>query len=251
MLVGATIARAAWDKLVAAYASGSRPYICELKSQLHTLLRDNVSIESYVQKTKGMADKLATLHHPVPNDNLIEFVLAGLGPFYRPFTRDKALTVIVPTTQYTQSSFSTTRGRGRGRGRGHSSNHNFQSSQNHGSHNYAHKNSTSSQASDMSAIICHNCEGKGHIASVYPSPKSNIRNKVSGQPISNLARTPSPQNWLIGSGTTHHLTANLENLGIHSEYQGPEEVTISNGSKISISHIGKSSVVISGKKNRS
>ena len=73
-------------------------------------------------------------------------------------------------------------------------------------------------------------------------------NKVSGQPISNLARTPSHQNWLMDSDHTHHLTTDLENLGIHSEYQGPEEVTISNGSKISISHIGKSSVVISGKK---
>nr|AAU90288.2 Polyprotein, putative [Solanum demissum] len=86
-LVGATTARAAWDKLVAAYASGSRPYIRELKSQLHTLRRDNVSIESYVQKAKGIADKLAALQHPVPNDDLVEFVLAGLGPFYRPFTR--------------------------------------------------------------------------------------------------------------------------------------------------------------------
>jgi len=97
----------------------------------------------------------------------------------------------------------------------------------------------------MCSIICHNCEGKSHIARVCPSPRGNTSNKVSGQPISNLARTPSPQNWLMDSGTTHHLTADLENLGIHSEYQGPEEVTIGNGSKILISHIGKSSVVIS------
>ncbi|KAG5568347.1 hypothetical protein H5410_064636 [Solanum commersonii] len=59
-LVEATTAHAAWDKLVATYASGSRPYIRELKSQLHTLRHDNVSIESYVLKAKGIADKLAT-----------------------------------------------------------------------------------------------------------------------------------------------------------------------------------------------
>lgn len=40
-LVGATDSRAAWDKLVVAYTSGSRPYIRELKAQLHTLSRDN------------------------------------------------------------------------------------------------------------------------------------------------------------------------------------------------------------------
>ena len=46
----------------------------------------------------------------------------------------------------------------------------------------------------------------------------------------------------------HHLTAYLNNLGIHSEYQGPEEITLGNGSKLPISHIGKSSIVASAKK---
>ncbi|KAG5610903.1 hypothetical protein H5410_022184 [Solanum commersonii] len=27
------------------------------------------------------------LQHPIPNDDLVEFVLAGLGPFFHPFTR--------------------------------------------------------------------------------------------------------------------------------------------------------------------
>ncbi|KAG5631632.1 hypothetical protein H5410_003349 [Solanum commersonii] len=79
-LVGATTARASWDKLVAAYASGSRPYIRELKSQLHTLRRDNVSIESYVQKAKRIADKLAALQHPVPNDDLVCTEETGESP---------------------------------------------------------------------------------------------------------------------------------------------------------------------------
>nr|XP_016502233.1 PREDICTED: uncharacterized protein LOC107820461 [Nicotiana tabacum] len=86
-LVGATTARDAWNKLVAAYASGSKPQIRDLKTQLHTLRRDNASIESYVQKAKAIVDKLDALQHPVPNDDLVEFVLAGLGPVYRPFTR--------------------------------------------------------------------------------------------------------------------------------------------------------------------
>jgi len=222
-LVGAATARAAWDKLVAVYASGSRPYIRELKMQLHALCRDNVSIESYVQKANGISDKSVVLQHPVSNDDLVEFVLAGLGPSYRPFTRslesrqeginfdalyglllneerqlkrDEALTVIAHTTQYTQSSFPTTRGRGRGRGRrgrGRFPNQDLQSSQNHGSHNSIYTNSAPPQASDMSGIIYHNCKGKGHIACVCPSPRINNGDKVSRQPVSNLARTPSPQ----------------------------------------------------------
>lgn len=49
-LVGTSIAREAWEKLVAANALGSNPLIRELKMQLHTLHR--ASIDSYVQKAK-------------------------------------------------------------------------------------------------------------------------------------------------------------------------------------------------------
>lgn len=86
-LVGASTARDSWEKLVAAYASGSKPLIRELKMQLHTLHRESASIESYVQKAKGIANKLAALQHPVPNDDLVEFVLTRLGHIYRQFIR--------------------------------------------------------------------------------------------------------------------------------------------------------------------
>lgn len=49
-------------------------------------------------------------------------------------------------------------------------------------------------------------------------------------------------------GTAYHLTSHLDNLGIHSEYQGPEEVTLGNDSKLPISHIGASSIIASNKK---
>lgn len=41
----------------------------------------------------------------------------------------------------------------------------------------------------------------------------------------------------------HHLTSNLDNLVIHSEYQGPQEVTLGNRSKLPISHIGKNFII--------
>ncbi|KAH0725423.1 hypothetical protein KY284_001288 [Solanum tuberosum] len=125
----------------------------ELKIQLHTLQRDNA--ETYVQHAKGIADKLVALQHLVTDDDLVEFIVADLGPTYRPFTRsleshqedisfdalyelllneerqlkrDEALNVIAPTTQFTHTSVATNRGRGRGRGnrgRGRWSNHGY------------------------------------------------------------------------------------------------------------------------------
>ncbi|KAG5611496.1 hypothetical protein H5410_022777 [Solanum commersonii] len=208
-LVGAETTHKEWSKLVAAYASGSKPQIRELKIQLHTLRRDNASIETSVQHAKGIADKLAALQHPVTDDDLVEFIVAGLGPTYRPFTRslescqedisfdalyglllneerqskrDEALNVIAPTTQFTHTSVATNRGRGRGRGnrgRGRSSNHGyFQMAQNNGYQYNTPSSNMKSSVTDASPIVCHNCEGKGHIArdAMVPKTSTNATN---------------------------------------------------------------------------
>ncbi|KAH0644122.1 hypothetical protein KY284_032006 [Solanum tuberosum] len=261
-LVGAETTRAAWEKLVAAYATRSKPLIRWLKAQLHNLCRDNATIECYVQGAKSISDKSAALQHPITNDDLVEFVLAGLGPTYRPFTRslesrhddvtfdtlygmllneerqlkrEDASIVIAPTTQYIQSSIPTQRGRGRGhtsRGQGCFSGHG-RSPQSQSRH-YApttHSGTYSRNpppSFDFSKIFCHNCEGNGHIARVCPSHRTTNRNRVSGRPSSNLASTSSQaaQNWLMDSSTTHHLTSDLDNLAIHSKYHGLEEVIL-------------------------
>ncbi|KAH0652625.1 hypothetical protein KY289_030303 [Solanum tuberosum] len=58
-LIRAETTRGAWEKLIAAYACGSKPLIRELKAYLHNLSRDNATIESYVQGGKAIADNLA------------------------------------------------------------------------------------------------------------------------------------------------------------------------------------------------
>ena len=68
-LVGTVKAQTAWDKLVAAYASGTKPDIHNLKTQLHTLHRDNTSVESYLHRGKGIADNMEALEHPITNDD--------------------------------------------------------------------------------------------------------------------------------------------------------------------------------------
>nr|XP_016470742.1 PREDICTED: uncharacterized protein LOC107792987 [Nicotiana tabacum] len=191
--------------------------------QLHTLRHDNASIEAYVQKAKGIADRLVSLQHPISNDDLVEFVLARLGLVYRPFTRslesrqedimfdalyglilneerqlkrDETINVIAPTAQFTQSSIYTTRGHGRGRGgrgRGRSSIQGFR--QNNQNRNFQVSNQSTKdnqQSSNYSELICHNYEGKGHIARVCPSPRANNISMVSGRPTSNLMSSPNP-----------------------------------------------------------
>lgn len=51
----------------------------------------------------------------------------------------------------------------------------------------------------------------------------------------------------MDSGASYHLTPDLDNLSHRQEYHGPDDVTISNGNTLSISHVGSSSPTI---KNR-
>ncbi|KAH0632973.1 hypothetical protein KY284_035759 [Solanum tuberosum] len=101
---------------------------------------------------------------------------------------------------------------------------------------------------DNSTISCCNCGGLGHVSRVFHSPRTRNANCGVNKPSFNLASTSSQQSqsWLMDSGPTHHLTANFDNLAIHSEYQGPEEVVPGNVSKLPISHIGSSSFHVPG-----
>ncbi|KAA8532434.1 hypothetical protein F0562_032467 [Nyssa sinensis] len=251
-LVGTPTTSAAWNTLVSAYASGLKAHIRELRAQLHHLHHDIASIETYVVRAKGIANKLATLQHLVSDEELIEFVVVGLGPAYKLFTRmldcrtddfdfddlygmllteecrltrEDAVAIIPPSVQFSQfSSPPFNRGRGRWRGgRGRRRTSPPFSSPSHG-RGYQPSNGSSSATTDAFPIVCHNCNSNGHLARVCPSPKMNNSFRAPTKPSSNLASTSSQTNqtWLLDSGTTHHLTADLDSLAIHSEYTGPE-----------------------------
>lgn len=90
---------------------------------------------------------------------------------------------------------------------------------------------------------CQLCGVYGHSAhhcnqlQTYGSSGS-ANNSTLWQPRANLAAAPyyNPHNWIMDNGATHHLTTNLRNLSLHQPYNGGEEVTIADGSGLSISH---------------
>ncbi|XP_075655127.1 uncharacterized protein LOC142625334 [Castanea sativa] len=58
---------------------------------------------------------------------------------------------------------------------------------------------------------------------------------------SNAALTNNQDPWLADSGTSDHLTANLGNLSVQSQYKGLEQITVGNGQTLPINHIGNAS----------
>ena len=59
---------------------------------------------------------------------------------------------------------------------------------------------------------------------------------------SNAAITNNQDPWLVDSGTTDHLTTNLNNLSLQSQYKGPEQVTVGSGQSLPINHIGNTTL---------
>ena len=59
---------------------------------------------------------------------------------------------------------------------------------------------------------------------------------------SNIALTNNQDPWLADFGTSDHLTANLGNLFVQSQYKGPEQITVGNGQTLPINHIGNASL---------
>ncbi|XP_013617128.1 PREDICTED: uncharacterized protein LOC106323577 [Brassica oleracea var. oleracea] len=68
---------------------------------------------------------------------------------------------------------------------------------------------------------------------------------TSWQPRANAAQASlyNPNEWLLDSGATHLLTSDLNNLAIHQAYTGGEEVAIADGSGLSITHTGSTSIL--------
>ena len=44
--------------------------------------------------------------------------------------------------------------------------------------------------------------------------------------------------WIVDSGASHNIISNLQNLSLHFEYGGKENIMIDNGNDIPITHVG-------------
>ncbi|GKV30743.1 hypothetical protein SLEP1_g39523 [Rubroshorea leprosula] len=211
-------AQQAWETLARLYANRSRTRVITLKECLQNMRRDGRSVSEYLRALKSVADELGTIDRPLTDDDLTVYILNGLGPEFREIatslrTRDSSL------------SFDDLHDR-----------------------LVAHEESLRREElkADSSPITAHHasilksmsssqlCNQAGHFA------RSCLYHRIQNlNPQANYASSATAaDDWLLDSGATNHVTTDLANLALHSEYHGPDELQIGDGTVLNITHVG-------------
>lgn len=82
IVVDATSARDAWSTLERSFASRSKARIMQIRMQLTTIQKKDLSIADYFRKVKRLADTLAAIGKCLEDEELIAYLLRGLGSDY-------------------------------------------------------------------------------------------------------------------------------------------------------------------------
>ncbi|CAL2238106.1 unnamed protein product [Prunus armeniaca] len=276
LIASAKTSKEAWDKLLHLYASKARARVLGLKERLTLMRREDKPVSQYLQDVKVIADELAIIDVPLSDDDLLLYILNGVGSEFKEIaavvrsrdtsisfenlhdklveheaalTRaDAPVTTPVITANVTQSSQRAPTNRG---SRSHTYNHN------RGSSSFRNNYRGSSESTSPSTTdngrrsnnttgtgyrgYCQWCGTQGHSAKRCPQLQSGSQS----QPVVNSTyhgRHNASPTWLLDSGASHHVTSKVTNLSDVSTYAGPDEIIIGNGSGLGITHVGSSSL---------
>lgn len=260
-----------WFTLEALFQSQSKARVMQLKLQLQTQKKGDLSIDEFFLKMRGYADSLAAVGKPVADDDLILHILGGFGAEYDAVVvnltnRSDALTL--QEVQYAlqahevrlQSQISAFNlsanlvhhnsygGRGfdpsYGRGRGDSSSGRGASFRGRGGRGFSRD----------TKIVCQLCGKTGHVAlkcfkrfdvhftgiSAPQAPQAYFADFSSDSAQEDAYYAQQDQQWYADSGATAHVTNDISNLQVSAPYSGSEQLQVGNGNVLSIAHVGNS-----------
>jgi hypothetical protein len=97
-VVAATSAKEVWDALQRQFASSTRARVIQVRVDLAATAKNDQSAAKYFSRIKTIAAELAAADAPLCDDEVIAYLLAGLGANYDPFvtsmtTKSEALTL--------------------------------------------------------------------------------------------------------------------------------------------------------------
>ncbi|MCO5613170.1 hypothetical protein L7F22_067446 [Adiantum nelumboides] len=79
----ATSPKQAWNRLVSVDTTNTKARKIQLKNELNSVKKENLSINDYTLKIKGIVESLASIGVQVEDDDKVEVCLRGLTPVYK------------------------------------------------------------------------------------------------------------------------------------------------------------------------
>lgn len=78
-MIGRTTSQAVWSAVNEMFGAQSRANARQVRNQLQQLKKKDMSVAEYFHKMKTLADTLAAIGAPVADEELIDYILNGLG----------------------------------------------------------------------------------------------------------------------------------------------------------------------------
>ena len=226
-----------------------------------------MTMSEYFAKMENIADQYAMAGCFVSEEDLVLYILAGLGSEYDPIicsittrnstdhlslkkihalllnqeSRIEQLYATNSDSHHLSSNFSAHKNGGNhGRGKGNSNHQGRGKRRNEGFFGRRNDNKP----------ICQICGKQGHIALTFWhimdesfQPTSFSTSSSNNYKTTVCMATPDimiDPSWYADSGATNHVTVEMNNLSLKKPYEGHEKLMIGNGKSLDITHIGHS-----------
>ena len=85
-VIGCKTAAAVWQAVHDLYGAQSRANVRALRRQLVSTRKEDLTASAYMHKMKAYADAMAAAGVPIGDDELIDYIVIGLGSAYNPVT---------------------------------------------------------------------------------------------------------------------------------------------------------------------
>lgn len=249
-----------WTSLQTMFSAQYKGNSIQIRTQLSNTKKGDMSASEYYQKMTALADTMANIGHPMTDEEVIGYILAGLGPghgdlftaitilsnnqevklseFYSYLVAHEAQSAAMNgSTEFASSANAVTRQEPNNPRKPQGNNSGYSNSNNNTNGNQRNNNYRNNgyrgrgRGRGRGGPRCQVCGIPGHIA-------LNCRNRFNhayqneeyrGGNSVTYGNYNNDQNWYLDTGATDHLTNDLDRLSIPERYHGKDQVQVANG----------------------